>query len=63
MDKKKSSIFDYVKPATPLTEDEAFDKALYEVQTYLNMIKMDEEKIDEFNSIVDSFCFDAKKGK
>lgn len=25
------------------------------------MIKKDEEKIDEFNSIVDSFCFNAKK--
>jgi hypothetical protein len=29
----------------------------------LNILKNDEEKIDEFNSIVDSFCFDAKKGK
>jgi hypothetical protein len=63
MEENKSGLLKIAKLAPPLTEDEAFDKAHNAVQDYLSMIKMDEEKIDEFNSIVDSFCFDAKKGK
>ena len=63
MEKKKLNIFESAKLSSMPTEDQAYDNALEAVQTYLNMLGNDEEKIDEFNSIVDSFCFDAKKSK
>ena len=63
MEKKKLNIFESAKPASMPTEDQAFDNALEAVQTYLNMLDNDEGKIDEFNSIVDTFCYEAKKSK
>lgn len=61
MEEKQPNIFRDAKPAPPPTEDQALDYALDAVQTYLNIVKGDEEKIDDFNSTVDSFCWDAKK--
>ena len=63
MGKKQPNIFKDAKPAPPPTEEEALDSALYAVQTYLSMVKGDEEKIDDFNSLVDTFCWDARKEK
>ena len=63
MDKKKLNLFDIAKAAPSPTSDDAFDNALEAVQAYLNMLDNDEEKIDEFNSIIDTFCYEAKKNK
>lgn len=63
MEKKKLNLFDIAKAAPSPTSDDAFDNALEAVQTYLNTINNDEEKISEFNSIVDTFCWEAKKSK
>jgi hypothetical protein len=51
MEENKSGLFKIAKLAPPLTEEQAFLIAHDAVQNYLSMIKMDEEKIDEFNSI------------
>jgi hypothetical protein len=63
MEKKKPSIFDLAKPSPAPSEDQAYDNALKAVQTYLNMVNNDEEKIDLFQDIVSSFCWEAKKSK
>ena len=63
MEKKKINIFDLANAAPSPSEDQAMNNALEAVQTYLNMLNNDEEKIDEFNSIVATFCYDAKKSK
>ena len=63
MEQKKPSIFELAKPVPAPTENQAFDNALHAVQTYLNMIRNDEDKISEFNDMVNSFCWEAKKSK
>lgn len=61
--KKKPSIFETAKDAPTQTEDQAYDNALEAVQTYLNLINNDVDKIDEFKDIIINFCSEAKNSK
>jgi hypothetical protein len=63
MEKKKPNLFDLAKSLPAPSEDQAFDNALDAVQGYLNAISGDEEKIDEFQNIISTFCWEAKKSK
>ncbi|MCX6293949.1 MAG: hypothetical protein NT127_06615 [Sphingobacteriales bacterium] len=63
MEKKKLNLFDIAKAAPSPTSDDAVDNALEAVQTYLNLINNDEEKISDFKEIVDTLCWEAKKSK
>jgi hypothetical protein len=47
----------------PPTEEEAEDKAYDAIQVYLDIIKNDKEKIEDFSEIVSDFIWRYKNGK
>jgi len=61
MKKKKIDIFKVAKENGPPTEEKALDNAFEALQVYLHIINDDKEKISDFNDLVDTLFWDAKK--
>ncbi len=59
---EKIDIFKSAKMFTP-TEAEAEDKAYSAIQVYLDSIKNDKEKIDDFSELVGDIIWRYKNGK